>query len=62
MNSVLFVRCFLYDIIRNREESRTGLNNSLQTRAEGRSQGTIQKGGPKGRFDDIYITKTYHIF
>ena len=37
--------------------------NSLQTRAEGRGQGTIQKGGPEGRFDDIYILqKKYHIF
>ena len=31
--------------------------NSLRTRVEGRSQGTIQNGGPKGRYDDIYITK-----
>ena len=29
----------------------------MRTRAERRSQGTIQKGGLKGRFDDIYITK-----
>ena len=33
----------------------------MQTRAEERSQGTIQKGGPKSRFDDIYITKKYFL-
>ena len=36
--------------------------NSLRTREEGRSQGTIQNGGPKGRYDDIYITKKNIIF
>ena len=34
----------------------------MQTRAEERSQGTIQKGAPKGRFDDIYITKKISFF
>ena len=65
MNSVLFVRCFLYDFFRNREESRTAAYrrfNSLQTRAEERSQGTIEQGGPKSRFDDIYITKKISYF
>ena len=61
MNSVLSARYFLYDllgIVKNLAQK----FNSLRTRAEGRSQATIQKGGLKGRFDDIYIPKKYHIF
>ena len=34
MNSVLFVRCFLYDFIRDREESRTSLTLCKQAQKE----------------------------
>ena len=61
MNSVLSVRYVLYDLLGIMKNLAQKVN-SLRTREEGRSQGTIQNGGPKGRYDDIYITKKYHIF
>lgn len=61
MNSILSVRYVLYDLLGIMKNLAQKVN-SLRTRAEGRSQGTIQNGGPKGRYDDIYITKKYHIF
>ena len=61
MNSVLSVRYVLYDLLGIMKNLAQKVN-SLRTRAEGRSQGTIQNGGPKSRYDDIYITKKYHIF
>ena len=57
MNSVLSVRYVLYDLLGIMKNLAYRRFNSLRTRAEGRSQGTIQNGGPKGRHDDIYITK-----
>ena len=62
MNSVLSVRYVLYDLLGIMKNLAYRRFNSLRTRAEGRIQGTIQNGGPKGRYDDIYITKKYHIF